>query len=418
MPSLVEVAEDPSVVEHLRAALAADPDNVAIRLHLASALLETDATAALAEAQRVLATAPVNALALQIAAQAAALAGRPDVASGYRRLLAALDAGPAPEPMAEPVAVAAGPDPGPADDAFDAFLREVLAEDARRRVTLDDVAGLDAVKAHLESTFLGPMREPELRAAFATSLRGGLLLYGPPGCGKTFLARAIAGELGARFLSIGLHDVLDMWLGNSEKNLHAVFEEARRAAPCVLFLDEVDALGQKRSHLSQSAGRNVVVQLLSELDSMTDDNDGVFVLAATNAPWDLDPALRRPGRLDRTLLVLPPDEAARAAVLRTHLRGRPVADDVDLERLAARTEGFSGADLHLVCDAAARTALARSVEAGAVAPIDDADLAAAAAELRPSTAAWFDGARGHVLFANRSGEYDELLDWMQRHGRA
>ncbi len=398
------------MVAHLRAALAAAPDDLALRLHLASALLASDAGAALSEAQRVLAAEPTNTLALQVAAQAADGSGRPEAADGYRRLLAAL--GPEPQP------VAAGPGAdSPTDDAFDSFLREVLAEDARRRVTLDDVAGLDDVKAHLQSSFLGPMRQPELREAFATSLRGGLLLYGPPGCGKTFLARAVAGELGARFLSIGLHDVLDMWLGNSEKNLHAVFEEARRVAPCVLFLDEVDALGQRRSNLSQSAGRNVVVQLLSELDSIAGDNDGVFVLAATNAPWDLDPALRRPGRLDRTLLVLPPDEHARGAVLRTHLRGRPVADDVDLEQLASATDGFSGADLRLVCDAAARAALARSVDLGRVEPIGHADLAHAVAELRPSAAAWFDSARGHALFANRSGDYDELLEWMQRHGR-
>src|SRR5438445_103058 len=138
------------------------------------------------------------------------------------------------------------------------------------------------------------------------------------------------------------HDVLDMWLGKSEQNLHAIFETARRHAPCVLFLDEVDALGLKRSNLSHSAGRNVVVQLLSELDSTRSDNEGLFVLGATNQPWDLDPALRRPGRFDRSLLVLPPDEPARAAILAYHLRDPPVAADLDIERLAKRTDGYSG----------------------------------------------------------------------------
>src|SRR5262249_57202605 len=123
------------------------------------------------------------------------------------------------------------------------------------------------------------------------------------------------------------------------------FEVARRAAPCVLFLDELDALGQKRSHLRHSGGRNVVNQLLAELDGATEDNEGVFVLAATNHPWDVDTALRRPGRLDRTVLVLPPDPPARAAILANALADRPAARDVDVTRLVKRTEGCSGADL-------------------------------------------------------------------------
>lgn len=417
------MAEEPEVLRHLRAAVAADPDDIGLRAHLASTLLPLDPAEALLHAQQVLAGDPTHQSALAVAAQAAESTGRADAAAGYRRLLDALAAGPIPVP--------AGPEESRRDaadetsenageDVYDTFLREVLAEDARQRITLDDVAGLDEVKAHLESTFLGPMRRPELREAFATSLRGGLLLYGPPGCGKTFLARAVAGELGARFVSVGLHDVLDMWLGSSERNLHGVFAEARRLAPCVLFLDEVDALGQKRSHLAHSAGRNVVVQLLTELDSMAADNDGVFVLGATNAPWDLDPALRRPGRFDRSLLVLPPDRPARVAVLRTNLQHRPIDDAIDLESeldlLAAETEGFTGADLRLVCDTAARTALARSVGADTVAPITAHDLHEAAAGLRPSARGWFDDARSHVLFANRDGEYDVLLSWMRDRG--
>lgn len=407
-----QMAEEPEVLAHLRAAVAADPDDLGLRLHLASALLGFDADEALSHAQRVLEIDPTHQSALSVAGDAAERTGRGDAAAGYRRLLDALGATPVAVPTESDLA------PHVTDDVYDAFLREVLAEDARQRVTLDDVAGLADVKAHLEATFLGPMRRPELRDAFATSLRGGLLLYGPPGCGKTFLARAVAGELGARFVSVGLHDVLDMWLGSSERNLHGVFAEARRLAPCVLFLDEVDALGQKRSHLAHSAGRNVVVQLLTELDSMAADNEGVFVLAATNAPWDLDPALRRPGRLDRSLLVLPPDAEARAAVLATNLRDRPVASDVDTSAIAAATEGFSGADLRLVCDTAARGALARSAAAQSVAPITGEDLLDAVAGLRPSTLAWFDDARSHVLFANRDGQYDDLLRWMRQRGLA
>jgi SpoVK/Ycf46/Vps4 family AAA+-type ATPase len=258
------------------------------------------------------------------------------------------------------------------------------------------------------------MRNPELQAMYGTSLRGGLLLYGPPGCGKTFLARAVAGELGARFFAVGLHDVLDMWLGQSERRLHAVFDAARRHAPCVLFLDEVDALGLKRSHLSHSAGRGVVVQLLSELDSMVSENRGVFVLGATNQPWDLDPALRRPGRFDRMLLVLPPDEPAREAIIEHHLRDRPTAD-IDARKVARLTDGYSGADLRLVCESAAELALEASLASGTPRPIDNADLERAAREVKPSTRPWFDVAKNYALFANADGTFDDLLAYMRQH---
>ncbi|HEY9378202.1 MAG TPA: ATP-binding protein, partial [Jiangellaceae bacterium] len=166
----------------------------------------------------------------------------------------------------------------------------------RSTVTLADVGGMEEVKQRLEAAFLAPMRNPELRKAYGKSLRGGLMLYGPPGCGKTFLAKAVAGELGARFLSVALSDVLDMYVGRSERNVADLFALARRSAPCVLFLDEIDALGQRRSQTRMSGMRTTVNQLLSELDGISSDNEGVFVLAATNHPWDVDVALRRPGR--------------------------------------------------------------------------------------------------------------------------
>src|SRR5258707_1019074 len=155
-----------------------------------------------------------------------------------------------------------------------------------------------------------PMRDPDLRRLYGKSLRGGLLLYGPPGCGKTFIARAVAGELGARFIAVSFADIIDMFVGQSERNIHELFEIARRNAPCVLFLDEVDAIRQKRTQLRHTPMRSAVNQLLLELDDISGNNDGVFLLAATNHPWDVDSALRRPRRFDRTLLVLPPDAAA------------------------------------------------------------------------------------------------------------
>ena len=284
----------------------------------------------------------------------------------------------------------------------------------RADICLADVGGMVEVKNRLEASFLAPMRNPELRRLYGKSLRGGLLLYGPPGTGKTFIARAVAGEMGAGFLSVTISDILDPYIGNSEANLHNIFQQARRHTPCVLFLDELDAIGIKRSLARNSSMRSTVNQLLEELDGVSSDNDGVYLLAATNAPWDIDPALRRPGRLDRTLLVLPPDEPARAAILHTHLRERPV-EGIDLQALARATEGLTGADLSHVCDSAAENALMDSVRTGRPRLMNMKDMYAALKEVRPSSGPWFETARAVVEYADVSGEYAELREWMKRH---
>jgi AAA+ superfamily predicted ATPase len=295
-----------------------------------------------------------------------------------------------------------------------AGLDEARAYDAEHTgLTLADVAGLDEVKKRLEAAFLAPMRNPELRKLYGKSLRGGLLLYGPPGCGKTFIARAVAGELGARFITVSFADLIDMFVGSSERNIHELFEVARRNSPCVVFLDEVDAIGQKRSQLRNTPLRSAVVQLLSELDNVASDNTGVFLLAATNHPWDVDSALRRPGRFDRTLLVLPPDGPAREGVFRYHLRERPVAG-IDLARLSRLTDGYSGADIAHVCETAAEQALLDSVRRGEPRLIGQADLEAAVGEVRPSLGTWFDTARNVALFANEGGAYDDLVAYLRK----
>ncbi|MFE3190812.1 ATP-binding protein [Nocardia sp. NPDC059240] len=283
----------------------------------------------------------------------------------------------------------------------------------RPHLTLADVGGMEAVKRQLELSLLGPLRNPELARAYGTSARGGLLLYGPPGCGKTFLASAVAGELGANFYPVQISDVLDIWIGASERNLHQIFETGRRNAPCVLFFDEIDALGHKRSQLrNSSAMRAVVNQLLAEMDSMSADNDGVYVLGATNHPWDIDVALRRPGRFDRMILVTLPDPEARRAILRHHLRDRPVAG-IDLGAIVQRTEGFSGADLAHVCTSATQLALAESISTGTVRPVTMADMVTALGRIRPSAGPWFESARNIVDFANADGSYDELAEYIR-----
>ena len=288
-----------------------------------------------------------------------------------------------------------------------------LLEVSRETVTLADVGGLEPVKQRIREAFLEPMRNQAIAKAFGKSLRGGLLLYGPPGTGKTYMARAVAGELGARFLTVTLADILDKYIGESEQNLHALFQRARQLAPAVLFLDEVDAIGGKRAQYSGSSGmRTVVNQLLQEMDGIGSDNDGLFVLGATNHPWDVDTALLRPGRFDRVVLVLPPDEPAREAILRHHLAGRPVAG-IDLRAVVRRTDGFSGADLEHLAATAAEKAMMDSIATGQVRPITMADLDAALADVRPSTTAWLQSARNVVTFANNDGRYDDLAAYLR-----
>jgi len=280
------------------------------------------------------------------------------------------------------------------------------------KITFADVGGMDAVKERIRMKVIYPQQNAELFKAYGKRLGGGLLLYGPPGCGKTYLARATAGEVRARFYAIGLHDVLDMWIGQSEKNLHEIFQVARAQAPSVLFFDEVDALGASRSDMRQSAARHAINQFLNELDGATHSNDGVFVLAATNTPWHLDSAFRRPGRFDDILFVPPPDAPAREAILRVLLANKPV-DDIDYRALAARTEGFSGADLKSAVERAIEATLDASMKKGRILQLNTKDLTNACKATRPSTKEWFATARNHALYSNQSGVYDDILEYLK-----
>jgi len=283
----------------------------------------------------------------------------------------------------------------------------------RSSVTFADVGGMEAVKEDIRIKILAPLQHPELFEAFGKAAGGGILMYGPPGCGKTHLARATAGELGGPFLAVGLHEILDMWIGQSERNLHEVFERARRNRPSVLFFDEVDALGASRADMQASGGRHLINQFLSELDGVDGDNEAVLVLAATNAPWYVDSAFRRPGRFDQIVFVPPPDPPARATILRILCEGRPVVA-VDYDHLAARTDGFSGADLAAVVDRAVEAKLRTAIHSGEAAPITDKDLAAAIKSVTPSTREWFATARNWATHANAGGVYDEVIAWLDR----
>jgi AAA+ superfamily predicted ATPase len=288
------------------------------------------------------------------------------------------------------------------------------AEVERSATTFADVAGMEAVKEALRVKLLLPVQQPELFAAFGKRAGGGVLLYGPPGGGKTHLARAAAGELGASFVNVGLADILDMYIGSSERNLRATFDMARRNRPCVLFFDEVDALAARRSDMRQAHNRQLVNQFLAELDGVDQNaNEGVLVLAATNAPWYIDVAFRRPGRFDQLVFVPPPDASARAAILRILCRDKPLAE-MDFDAVARITEHFVGADLKGVVDRAVEAKLHQSISAGRAIPLETPDLLAAAQAARPtSVREWFATARNYVMHANDSGAWDELMPWIK-----
>ncbi len=281
----------------------------------------------------------------------------------------------------------------------------------KANVNFKDVGGMEAVKEDIRMKILYPMENKELFEAYGKKAGGGVLLYGPPGCGKTLISRATAGEIKAKFMSVGLHQILDMWIGKSEEKLHELFELARRQAPSVLFFDEVDALAADRKDMRTSAGRTLINQFLAELDGNIDENDGVLVLGATNAPWHLDSAFLRPGRFDRLIFVPPPDEPARSEIVNIMADGKPVSG-LDPDALAKRIKDFSGADIKAVFDQAIEAALGEAMKSGKIVPVTQRQLVKTAKRVKPSTRKWFESAKNYALYANQSGFYDDVLDYL------
>jgi transitional endoplasmic reticulum ATPase len=284
------------------------------------------------------------------------------------------------------------------------------------RVTFQDIGGLSAVQEQIRKRIILPFSKPSLFQRFKKRVGGGILLYGPPGCGKTLLARATAGECKAAFFNVAISDVLDMYIGESERKLSALFEKARSSAPAVMFFDELEALAGKRQYSRESTTSKLVSQFLSEMDGFSQNNHGVLIIGATNVPWAVDSAFRRPGRFDRVLFVPPPDQEARRAILQRLLDARP-SEGCDAAAIAKRTSGFSGADLEHVVELASDVAIDASLKEGRETPILQEHLEQALADARPTTLEWLTTARNYARYANEGGQYDEVLDFLKQHGK-
>lgn len=300
------------------------------------------------------------------------------------------------------------------DEDEDTDLSRIGLELERPKIDFQHVGGMEALKDDIRVAIVYPFQKPELYAAYGKKVGGGVLLYGPPGCGKTYIARATAGECEARFIAVGIEDVLDMWHGQSERKLHLIFDAARRNAPTVLFFDELDALAGKRSDMTHSPhARSLVNQFLAELDGAKGDNERVLTVGATNSPWHVDAAFRRPGRFDKIIFVPPPDLVARIEILKLHCANKPV-DNIDWEKIAARMKRFSGADVAAVCDAAAERGLRESLKSGKLRPLTNADFQDALKNLRPTTDEWLATAKNYATYANQTGLYDAVAEYLDK----
>jgi transitional endoplasmic reticulum ATPase len=302
----------------------------------------------------------------------------------------------------------------------------IYAEGFREEEDLDDdedieiqpatnfnmVGGLDKLKETIRQKIIYPFKNPDIYKAYGKKAGGGILLYGPPGCGKTFISRATAGECDATFIPIAISDVLDMWLGESEKKLHNIFEVARNRRPSIIFIDEIDALGGSRQSFSSTSTKMLVNQLLSEMDGLDSSNDKILIIGATNSPWFVDSALRRPGRFDRIIFVAPPDLSARIEILQL-LSTEMKIEKFNFKNLALKTAGFSGADLKALVELATEGVINEAMKTGNLRDINEKDFLKVLKEVKPSTKEWFSTAKNYATYANQAGLYDEVLEYIK-----
>lgn len=246
------------------------------------------------------------------------------------------------------------------EESEEAIAKETFQLTKRPKITFDDVAGLQEVKEKIKDLVITPFLHPEKARKWKVKTGGGVLLYGPPGTGKTYLAKAVAGELDADFFYVKASDIMSKWVGESEKRVAELFKRARESKRAVIFIDEIDALLPKRTGMQSSVMQRVVPQFLAEMDGIDSRNENILLMAATNVPWNIDPAALRPGRFDFKFYIPPPDFEARKKVFQLNLD--VPSEEIDFDLLAERTEGYSGADIKLICDEVKRMMFRREIE--------------------------------------------------------
>lgn len=278
-------------------------------------------------------------------------------------------------------------------------------------ISFSDVGGLNELKKQANMKIIQPFKNPELFKKFKKSAGGGILLYGAPGCGKSYFARAIAGECGAAFYNVGIEDILDMYVGESEKNIKALFDTVRADRPAVIFIDEIDALGRKRELLKHSSLTTTINAFLAQMDGVESDNENILIIGATNAPWDVDSAFKRTGRFDRTFFVPPPDEDARVEIFELYLKDLPI-DTLNYQQLSDISHNFSGADIKGIVDRVGETVIEQILASGEDGVITQDDLLDILESTNATTLEWFAMAKNVVEYANDSGIYDELKEYM------
>jgi transitional endoplasmic reticulum ATPase len=287
-------------------------------------------------------------------------------------------------------------------------LRDVVPIE-KPNINFENVGGLDSVKEEIRKAIVYPFQHPEIFKMYGKRAGEGILLYGPPGCGKTFIARAAAGECNANFLTMTISEILSKWVGDSERNVRSAFESARKYAPSILFFDEIDAVGGRRDESREGYAKRLVNEMLINLDGVQGPLEKVLVLAGTNSPWDVDPALRRPGRFSKLVFVPPPDEVSRKQIFKIHLKERPVDPAVSLDELASLTDGYSSADISQVCIESADIPLTEALSGRQPRKICRSDFQQVI-EKRPSSLyPWFKLAKREVEGSGEQEVFQELL---------
>ena len=269
---------------------------------------------------------------------------------------------------------------------------------SRPTMKFDQVAGMKKMKEDINESIVYPLLKPELAKKYGRLAGGGIMLYGPPGCGKTFIMKAAAGECNSNFINAKISDIVDMYVGNTEKNLHNIFETARKNSPCIIFFDEVEAMAGRREDMGQSNAhmKMAVNQLLFEMDGVESNNGNVLVVGATNAPWDVDPALRRSGRFGKAVIIPEPDLNSRKDIIRLHVKKVPAASRICYFRLALATVGYASADLKSVVEEAASIPWRTAFKTGHQRSVTTEDFVTAIKKKKSTLPPWYAQAKKQI----------------------